>query len=88
MLKAIKILIQEKILDSPANILYFILFLICRTFQPVFNYLRKSTEHISNLYLEDARKLQDLIRDIVKCGETLKEKYKLVSCMGLLSLHY
>ncbi|EDV22174.1 uncharacterized protein TRIADDRAFT_59405 [Trichoplax adhaerens] len=47
------------------------------TFQPVFNYIRKSTENVSNLYQEDARKMQDLIKDIIKCGETLKEKYKL-----------
>lgn len=59
-------------------------FLPFRTFAPVWDVFKTSTEKLANCHLDLVRKLQELIKEVQKYGEEQVKSHKKVSVMLLI----
>ena len=58
---------------------FFPCFLFFRTFAPVWDVFKTSTEKLANCHLDLVRKLQELIKEVQKYGEEQVKSHKKVS---------
>ena len=64
----------------------FACFLHFRTFAPVWDVFKTSTEKLANCHLDLVRKLQELIKEVQKYGEEQVKSHKKVSGLLIIEL--